>query len=139
MAVGLSTNNLANKWLNYVRGFQLTTPPQTLWVALHKGDPGALGTSSLSTGAPGRRQLILSAPSGSVAGQSTIALSGAAPNWLVGAADVIQAISVWDSDATSGSLGNFLWSATLTSSRSVVNGDTFTLTACGLTLSPIAA
>lgn len=127
MATGLSATNLANKWLNILRGSTFT-PPSGLFIALHKGDPGAVGTANASVNTT-RLSLVLE-----VANNGTISLTGAQPVWSMTTTETISHISVWDAASS----GNFLWSAQLSASRTVNNGDTFTLTACGLTLSPIA-
>jgi hypothetical protein len=49
--------------------------------------------------------------------------------------ETISHISVWDASTA----GNFLWSAALTTSKSVVNTDTLTFTTLGVSLTPIAA
>jgi len=142
MAPGLSAVNLANKWLDILRGNQWVSPPgSTLYVALHWGDPGANGTTKPSVGATNpttptvkRVALVLGAPSNAVAGTSTVSITGNQPSWSMSASETITHISVWTASAD----GTFLWSAELTASRVVNTGDTFTLTACGLTLSPIA-
>lgn len=128
MAVGLSAANLANNWLNMLRGVAFPSPPTNLYIALHKGDPGVSGTANPSLNTT-RVQLVLGA-----AANGTVSLTGSQPTWTMSASETISHISVWNA-ATS---GTFLWSAALTASRAVVNADTFTLTACGLSLSPIA-
>ena len=134
MTVGLSATGLANKWLDVLRGTAFT-PPAGLWVKLHNGDPGAAGTANpcaLTT----RAAVTLAAAQ---AGES--ALTGTAPVWLLAGlpgdgSDTIRFISVWDSSSPAG--GNFLWSAQLSTAKTVANGDTLTLTTCGLKLAPVA-
>lgn len=132
MAAGLSAANLANGWLNMLRGVSFPNPPgATLYVALHKGDPGVNGTSNSSVQTT-RKALVLGA-----AANGTVALTGSQPSWTMSASEVLTHISVWS--ALTG--GQFLWSAALTAyppGVTVNNLDTFTLTACGLSLSPIA-
>lgn len=129
MAAGLSSANLANKWLNMLRGVAFPSPPgATLYIALHKGDPGAAGTANASVNTT-RVALVLGAPA-----NGTVALTGSQPTWTMSATETLSHISVWDASTA----GNFLWSAALTATRTVNNLDTFTLTACGLSLSPIA-
>lgn len=128
MAVGLSTTNLANKWLDMLRGATFTAP-SALYVKLHVGDPGAAGTANPS--AVTARSILLLAQASS----GTVALAGAQPAWAMTTTETISHLSVWD--ASSG--GNFLWSAQLSLAKSVANGDTLTLTTCGLTLTPLAA
>lgn len=128
MAVGLSTTNLANNWLNMLRGTAFTAP-SALYVKLHVGDPGNAGTASPSA-VTTRSALTLAAASGGAVG-----LTGTAPSWSMTTTENISHISVWD-NATA---GNFLWSAQLAVTKTVADGDTLTLTTCGLSLSPLAS
>lgn len=128
MAAGLSTTNLANSWLNLLRGVAFTAPT-SLYVKLHTGDPGASGTANPS-GNTTRVALTFSAASG-----GTVALTGTPPSWTMTTSETLTHISVWDASTS----GNFLWSVALSSSKTVTNSDTFTLTACGISLSPVAA
>jgi hypothetical protein len=77
-----------------------------------------------------RSQLTLAAASG-----GAVALTGTQPSWSMTTSETISFISVWDNAST----GNFLWSAQLSVSKTVANGDTLTLTTCGLSLTPLAA
>lgn len=128
MAVGLSTTNIANKWLNTLAGVGFTAPT-ALWVAIHTGDPGASGTANLS-GNTTRKALSLGTPA-----NGTVSMTGTSPSWTMTTSETLSHISVWDASTS----GNFLWSAQLSSSKTVTNSDTFTLTACGVSLSPVAA
>lgn len=130
MAAGLSAANLANGWLNMLRGSNFT-PITNLYVALHKQDPGVNGTANPSLNTT-RKALVLGQ-----AVNGTVAMIGQQPSWTMSASEVLTHISVWS--ALTG--GQFLWSAALTAyppGVTVNNLDTFTLTACGLSLSPIA-
>lgn len=130
MAVGLSRVNLANKWLDLLRGVAWTSgnPGNTLYVALHTADPGANGTANAISIA--RQPLVLGAAS-----NGSVALTGEQPSWSWTTTNqTLRFISVW----TAASGGTFLWSVALSPERAVTNGDTFTLTACGMTLSPLA-
>lgn len=128
MTVGLSSTNLAHVWLNLVRGTD-PTPPSGTYVKLHVGDPGSAGTANAGA-VTTRSQATFSAASA-----GAIALTGTNPSWSMTTTETISHISVWDAS----SAGNFLWSASLSASKSVANGDTLTLTSCGLSLSPLAA
>lgn len=128
MAVGLATTTLANKWLDILRNVAFT-PPTGLFVKLHTGDPGAAGTAN-SSAVTTRSTLTLAAASA-----GAVALSGTQPSWAMTTAETISYISVWDN----ASAGNFLWSAQLSVAKTVANGDTLTLTTCGLSLTPLAA
>ena len=128
MAVGLGTTTLANNWLNMLRGTAFTAPSGT-YVRLHVGDPGSAGTANGSA-VTTRSQLTLAAASG-----GAVALTGTQPSWSMTTSETVSYISVWDSSTA----GNFLWSAQLAVAKTVANGDTLTLTTCGLSLSPLAA
>ena len=64
-----------------------------------------------------------------------IALTGTNPSWSMTTSETVTDISVWDSSTA----GNFLWSAVLTTPKTVANGDTLTLNTCGLSLTPVAS
>lgn len=128
MAVGLSTTNLANKWLDMLRAVAFTAPT-ALYVKLHTGDPGASAAANASA-VTTRSALTLAA-----AASGAVALTGTQPSWSMTTGETISYISIWDA-ATA---GNFLWSAQLSVAKTVANGDTLTLTTCGLSLTPLAA
>jgi hypothetical protein len=128
VAVGLATTTLANNWLNMLRGVAFTAPTG-LYVKLHTGDPGAAGTANASA-VTTRSTLTLAVASG-----GAVALTGTQPSWSMTTSETIAYISVWDN----ASVGNFLWSAQLSVAKTVANGDTLTLTTCGLSLTPLAA
>jgi hypothetical protein len=128
VAVGLGTTTLANNWLNMLRGVAYTAPTAT-YVKLHTGDPGATAAANASA-VTTRSQLTLAAASG-----GAVALTGTQPSWSMTTSETISYISVWDATTA----GNFLWSAQLAVAKTVANGDTLTLTTCGLSLSPLAA
>lgn len=128
MTLGIHTVNLANKWLNILRGTAFTVPTG-IYVELHLADPGGAGTTSPS--AVTTRVVATFA----VAASGAIALTGTNPSWLMTGTETITHIAVWD--ALTG--GNFLWSAILSASKTVASGDTLTLTTCGLSLGALAA
>ncbi|AHH20875.1 putative bacteriophage protein [Nocardia nova SH22a] len=129
MTVGLHTANLANKILDHLRGGTAWSQPSGLYVKLHTGDPGSAGTSSPSAVTTRAAATFAAAASGA------IALTGTNPQFSMSATESITHVTVWDA-ATS---GNFLWSAQLSASKSVVNGDTLTLTSLAFSLTPLAA
>ncbi|WP_016690860.1 phage tail fiber protein [Rhodococcus rhodochrous] len=128
MAVGISAANVANHVLNWLRG---VAPPAVggLYVKLHKDDPGAAGTANGSV-VTTRRQATMNAAAGG--SMSLLSMSG---SWAMTASETITHISVHD--AASG--GNFLFSAALNTPRSVVNGDTITMTTLVVGNTPLAA
>lgn len=127
MTVGLATTTLANKWLDMLRAVAFTAPAAT-YIKLHTADPGSAGTTAPS--AVTTRQLATF----SAASAGAIALSNS-PSFTMTSTETISHISVWD--ASTG--GNLLWTATLTTPKSVVNTDTLTFTTLGVSLTPLAA
>lgn len=127
MTVGLSSY-VANGWLNQLRGVAFTAPA-AVYAKLHIGDPGAAGTANPSA-VTTRVAITYSAASG-----GSISITGTAPSWAMTATEVLSHVSFHD--ATSG--GNFLWSAALTSTKSVGAGDTYTLSTENVNLAAIAA
>lgn len=129
MTVGLSTVNVANAMLNGLRNTSFAV--SSTYVQIHTADPGASGTTAISVGSTTRPAIAFAAASA-----GAIALTGTQPDWTNGGAtETITHISLW-SLATG---GNFLWSAQLGTSKAWGNGDTLTLTTCGLSLAPLAA
>lgn len=131
MATGLSTANLANKLLDHLRNVAYTAPTG-LYVQIHTADPGSAGTTAKSASDTGtRKQVTFSA-----AASGALALTGTQPVWTnAGTGETLTHISVWDAS----SAGNFLWSTALTSSQPWASGNTFTLTALGISFTPLAA
>ena len=132
MAVGLSATNLANAWLNTMRGGGVGTSftaPATLFVQFHTADPGASGTTAVSTGLASRTALTQNAASsGSQSITATISQTATG-------ADTITHISVWSASTA----GTFYYSGALSASKTVASGDTLNLTALTFALTPLAA
>lgn len=130
MTVGISSANLATLWLNLLRATNATAPVAQ-YMKLHTGDPGASGASNAAVGSTTRVVATMAAPSG-----NAIALSGTNPVWTNGGtSETLTHVSWWDAITA----GNFILSALLSSSQAWASGNTFTLTALTVTLSPIAA
>lgn len=134
MAVGLSAVNTANAWLNVLRGTSAATftGVTTLFVQLHTGDPGAAGTSAVSSVTT---RPALNFGAASAGSQSAIATLPSWATWAGTNGEIVTHISVWG--ASSG--GTFYYSAALTASKTVNTGDTLNLTALTVALTPIAA
>jgi len=129
MTVGISTVNLANAWLNVVGNKTTFTAPAGTHIQCHTADPGALGTTAASTGVTGRQAATFGAASG-----AAIALTNS-PAFTATGGDTITHISVW----SAASAGTFLWSAALSTAKTVVATDTLTFNAVGVSLSPVAS
>lgn len=127
MTDGLSTVNFANALLNTINNTSFAI--SAIYVQLHTGSPGASGTSNLSA-VTTRELATFAAASG-----GAIALSGSPSPWSMTTTETITDISVWSASSS----GTFYWSAPLSVSKNVSNGDTLTLNTCGLSFSPLAA
>jgi hypothetical protein len=129
MTLGISTVNLANKWLD-VLGASTFTGITTVYVKLHTGDPGAAGTASASA------EVTRKAVTWSVASAGSKAMSGTLSwsSWSAGA-ETISHVSLWDNSTG----GNFIWSGQLATSKAVGNGDTLNITALTASITPLAA
>lgn len=127
MTVGLAATTLANNWLNMIRAVAFTAPAGT-FIKLHTADPGAAGATAPSV------VTTRAAATFSAAASGQIALSNA-PAFTMTAAETITHISVWDASTA----GNLLWTAALTTAKTVANTDTLTFTSLTLSLAPLAA
>lgn len=132
MTVGVSTANVANKWLDVIRTSGTTfTAITTAYVKLHTGDPGSAGANNAAAGDTTRKTVTHNA-----AGSGQITINGTAGPWTNGGtSETISHISVWDNSTA----GNFLYSAALTSSQAWNTGNTFTLNSLTVSISPLAA
>ncbi|MEU1810955.1 phage tail fiber protein [Micromonospora aurantiaca (nom. illeg.)] len=132
MATGLSTTNLANAWLATMRGGgngTNFTAPAALYAQAHTADPGASGTTAVSTGVATRQAMAFGAPaSGSMSLTTT-------PSWTATGSDTVTHVGVWSAT----SAGTFYASAALTTPRTVASGDTLTLSTFTFSLAPLAA
>lgn len=135
MAAGLSSANLANKWLDMLGGTAFTAPA-AVYVQLHtngtaNAGPGSAGTANVSSVTTRSAVTFSAASAGSKASSNT-------PSWATWAGtngEVVAWISVWDASTS----GNFLFSVALTASKTVNTGDTLNLTSLTVALTPIAA
>lgn len=131
MTAGFSTTNVANAFLNALRGNTSFTAPAGNYVQIHTGDPGSAGTANVSVGSTTRSALTQSAAS---SGQVTI--TGTNPSFTNGGtSETITHISVWSASTA----GNFLYSVALTTSKAWASGDTLTITTCTVSQGPLAA
>ncbi len=130
MTAGLSTVNLANAWLNVLRGTTFTGIAN-VYVKLHVGDPGSAGANNAAAGSTTRVAITWAA-----AASGAIAMNGTAPSWTNGGtSETLSHLSFWDASSS----GNFLGSVALASSKAWASADTFTLSTQGWSLTPLAA
>lgn len=114
-----------NGWLD---GTFSTT---NLWVKLHTGDPGAAGANAAAAGDTTRKQGTMAAAS---AGSK--AATGSIGPWTNGGtSETLSDISLWSLVTA----GTFNGSAALASNQAWASGNTFTLTALTIAITPIAA
>lgn len=129
MTVGISAVNLANAWLNVLRGTTFTGV--SVFVKLHTGDPGASGATAAAAGSTTRPAISWSAPAA-----GSMSITGTNPSWTNGGTtETLSHVSFWDA----ATVGNFVGSAALSSTQSWANGNTYTLNSCTWSLTPIAA
>jgi hypothetical protein len=132
MTVGLAATTFANKVLDHMLRAVASTAPASNNIQMHTADPGAAGTTATIAGATSRQAVTFSAASaGACASSNTpsfTSFAGTSPS-------TVSHISVWDAS----SAGNFLYSAALTTSKTITMGDTFTLSSLSVSLAPIAA
>lgn len=131
MAAG-TTNYLNNAWLNTIKATGTSyNVAGAIGVLLHTSTgPGSTGanTSSVAT-----RQSVTFLSST----QSVLTQTGT-PQWSSWGGtngEVVTWVSFWD---TTGTGGNMLWTAQLSSSKTINTGDTFTLSSSSLTITSAA-
>jgi hypothetical protein len=129
MTVGLSAANTANKLLETIGRTGTTFTAGVLYVKLHTGDPGSAGTANASAVTTRYAATFSAASAGSMA------LSSMGGTWSMTGTETISHISLYDASTA----GNFLWSVALTASKSVINGDTLSMSSLTLAFTPIAA
>lgn len=129
MTVGLAATTLANKWLDMLSGTAFTAPAGS-FIKLHTADPGAAG----ATAASANTTRVAATWSAASAGSKAMSNTPSWASWASGS-ETLSHISSWDASTA----GNFLFSAALTASKAVTNGDTFSLTSLTFALTPIAA
>lgn len=124
MTVGFAAA-IVNGWLDG------TFATATCYVKLHTGDPGAAGATAAAAGDTTRKQATMAAASGG----SKAASASVGPWTNGGTSETLSHISLW----TASSSGTFNASAALSSSQAWASGNTFTLTALVISITPIAA
>jgi len=130
MAVGISTS-VANGWLDTVagstNGVTYTAEPN-LYFQLHTGDPGASGTSNVSS-TTDRQEAQMATASG---GSQSLSNSPQWTNWSGTDGETVSHISSWDASSS----GTFLWSAALDDDKVINTGDTFTINSATVSFTP---
>lgn len=126
MAVG-TTQYLNNAWLNTIKSTGTSfNVAAGIYVLLHTGAPGAAGAGNVSSTTTRQAITFTTATTG-------VLNSSSSPSWTSWAGtngEVVSAVSFWDAS----SAGNCLWTATLSASKTINTGDTFTLSSASLTI-----
>lgn len=129
-ARGLSAVNLANAWLNVISGTTFTGAVGS-FIQLHTADPGAAGTTAVSS--------VVTRPSATwnaaSAGAKTISNTPSWTSWAGTSPETVTDISDWSAS----SAGTFYFSVALTANKTVQTGDTLTLNSLSVSLAPLAA
>ena len=125
MADGIA-NAIANSMLT-----TLTTSPANIFAQLHTGAPGAAGTANVSS-VTTRKAVTWASPSG-----GAVSANGTLPSWTSWAGTSPETdtdLSFW----TAVTSGTFNMSMTLSSSVTMLTGDSLTLTSITVTI-PVAS
>jgi hypothetical protein len=129
MTTGMNVT-IANSILDaYARSVAWAEPAE-LWVKLHTGDPGTVGTSNPAANATRQEGTFANATGGTIT-------TNADCTWTsVSTTETYAYVSFWDASTS----GVFLGSDALETSRGVTAGDNFTIAAGDLDLSitPVA-
>lgn len=133
MTVGFSAANTVAAWLNVLRGTSAATFTgiTTLFVQLHTADPGASGTTAVSTTTTRQALNFAAASAGSQALTGTTQWT----NWAGTNGEVVSHISVWGASTA----GTFYYSVALTASKTLNTGDTLNLSSLTVAIAPLAA
>lgn len=124
MAVGVAAS-VANGWLDG------TFATATCYVKLYVGDPGASGAANAAVGSTTRVQATMGAASG-----GSKAMTSMASNWTNGGtSETLSHIGLWSAS----SAGTFNASGTISPNQAWASGNTFSLTALTVSITPIAA
>jgi hypothetical protein len=134
MAIGFATVATVNAWLNCLRGTSAATftGVTTLFIQLHTGDPGAAGTTAVSSVTT---RPALNFGAASAGAQAAIATLPSWATWGGTNGEIVTHVSVWGA----ASAGTFYYSVLLTASKTVNTGDTLNLTALTVSIAPLAA
>lgn len=123
MTVGFVAS-VVNGWLDG------TFATATCWVKLHTADPGAAAGTGAAAGDTTRKQATMAAASGG----SKAASASVGPWTNGGTSETLSHISLW----TASTAGSVNATAALAGSQAWASGNTFTLTALTIAITPIA-
>jgi hypothetical protein len=130
MTRGLSTVNTANAWLNVLSGTTFTGAAGS-FAELHTADPGASGTTAVSSVTTRPSVSWSAASAGSKAMSGTVSWT----SWAGTSPETVTDVA----DFSASSAGTFYFSVQLTASKSVQTGDTLTLNTLSVSIAPLAA
>lgn len=110
------TPYFANKVVDHCLGGVAWTPPATVYVALHTGDPGPDGTANTSATTTRRPATWSAAANGQISLAADL-------TWTAAAKESISHISLWDAASS----GHALATDELDETKNLYVGDTITL------------
>lgn len=124
MTTGL-TAAIVNNWLD------TDFATAAMFIKLHTGDPGAVGTTAAAVGSTVRVQATMAA-----AASGSKAMTSMASVWTNGGTtETLSHISIW----TLAAAGTFKGSGALSVAQSWASGNTFSLTTLTIAIAPITA
>lgn len=119
--MAISSTQVEN-FLKSMKGSAPTTYA-TVWVKLHTGAPGTVGTENAATETT-RKEITLSV------GTTTLKNAAAAEWTAVSTSETYKQVSIWSAS----SAGTYLWSGALEAEKAVSAGDTFKIAIEGLSI-----
>lgn len=122
MTIGMAAGR-ANSFLDTEYG--------TVYVQLHKGDPGAAGTANAAVGDSTRKQATMAG----AANGAKLLTSMSGPWTNGGAAETVTHLSLW----TAATAGTFLRSVAVAVTKAWDSGDTIALSSLSISIAALAA
>lgn len=117
---------LEDAFLDHFLGTSSTTSPTNIYVALHTADPTDAGTGTEVSGNGYARQTITFGASSSGTASNSAAVEFPAASG--GDFGTITHIGIWDALTS----GNLLFHSSLTTSKTIADGDIFKIAASGI-------
>ena len=117
---------LEDAFLDHFLGTSSTTSPTNIYVALHTADPTDAGTGTEVSGNGYARQAITFGASSSGTASNSAAVEFPAASG--GDFGTITHIGIWDALTS----GNLLFHSSLTTSKTIADGDIFKIAASGI-------
>lgn len=121
------TPYFANKVMDHCLRGASWTPPTTVYIQIHTGDPGPSGTANVSSMTTRKAATWTAAANGQITMASSL-------SWTLAAKESISHISGWDALTS----GNCLFTDELDEAKNLFSGDTLELPVATLQIVPKA-